>query len=380
MIPGIGTVVPEAVHRNRAEPSIRDLTRLAADGLGGMFSEERQRFSFRAIRGAVGIRNKGISTRYTVISLLGLHRWEACGNRSPIDVRGAVDSLVDQPHGIEDIGDRGLLLWLCAMCSPDFLPRIWSAWGFPEAYPRHRGVREGRTMELSWFLSGLAHARLLPQWQMVRGLEELAERTSRHLFRNHHGRGIFRHSGWSSTAGILRGRFGSFADQVYPIHALSLYGRAFGSQMALDLALGCAIAIRNLQGPHGQWWWLYDAVTGRVVKRYPVYSVHQDGMAPMALSAVGNATGNNFRESIANGLRWIQGDNELGTTLVDPSRNVIWRCLKPGHRKAYLPDLWSFVKGAGNHEREDRDLRILYECRSYHLGWLLYALAEPGLS
>ena len=35
--------------------------------------------------------------------------------------------------------------------------------------------------------------------------------------------------------------------------------------------------------PHGQWWWHYDVRDGSVVERYPVYSVHQHAMAPMAL-------------------------------------------------------------------------------------------------
>ena len=65
---------------------------------------------------------------------------------------------------------------------------------------------------------------------------------------------------------------------------------------ALQNSLQCANAICNLQGPLGQWWWHYDSMTGRVAERYPVYSVHQHAMAPMALFAAQDACNADFRE------------------------------------------------------------------------------------
>jgi hypothetical protein len=210
----------------------------------------------------------------------------------------------------------------------------------------------------------------------IRGLDELSEFTCRQLLGNYGGKGIFGHTRKSTSIGSLRGRIGNFADQVYPIYALSTFSRAFRSERGLDAAVECAKTICNLQGAYGQWWWHYDAATGRVVGRYPVYSVHQDGMAPMALSAVGEATGIDFRESICKGLYWIEGNNELGVSMIDPARNVIWRCFERDKYKLVASVLCSMVNKS-HREREYKDLKILYECRSYHLGWLLYALANP---
>ncbi len=52
-----------------------------------------------------------------------------------------------------------------------------------------------------------------------------------------------------------------------------------------------AAAICGLQGPEGQWWWHYDTRNGSVVEGYPVYSVHQHAMAPMALLDLREAGG-----------------------------------------------------------------------------------------
>ncbi len=80
-----------------------------------------------------------------------------------------------------------------------------------------------------------------------------------------------------------RAHVGSFADQVYPIQALArLHGSAADPE-ALAVANAVAKVICDAQGPAGQWWWHYDSRTGGVVEGYPVYTVHQHAMAPMAL-------------------------------------------------------------------------------------------------
>ena len=57
--------------------------------------------------------------------------------------------------------------------------------------------------------------------------------------------------------------------------------------------------------------------TGRVVNRYPVFSVHQHAMGPMMLFAAADASGFDFSEAIYKGLAWIGGQNELGFDFVD---------------------------------------------------------------
>lgn len=112
-----------------------------------------------------------------------------------------------------------------------------------------------------------------------------------------------------------------------------------------------------------------------MIGRYPVYSVHQDGMAPMALFALSEASEKDFSHAIYKGLEWITGKNELDLNLVDFSKNIIWRSFHRKKYKMYYDEILSLVN-LDNIEKEYKDLTVLYECRPYHLSWLLYAFAD----
>jgi hypothetical protein len=127
----------------------------------------------------------------------------------------------------------------------------------------------------------------------------------------------------------------------------------------------------------GQWWWHYDAENGRVVGKYPIYSVHQDGMAPMALRALEAVSNRSYGEEIRNGLQWIAGKNELSADMIDPARNVIWRNIHRDRYRMYASEMASILFPT-RREKEYSDLKVLYECWSYHLGWLLYALSDAS--
>jgi hypothetical protein len=139
------------------------------------------------------------------------------------------------------------------------------------------------------------------------------------------------------------------------------------------MALRTAKRMCELQGPLGEWCWQYDSVSGRVVSRYPVYSVHQHAMAPIMLFASGDAAGCDFSDAVFKGLAWISGNNELHRDFIDPSLGLVWRSIYLEPMNAYtdaalrLSRLRSGAAGAG--------LKIRYECRPYELGWLLFAFA-----
>jgi len=162
---------------------------------------------------------------------------------------------------------------------------------------------------------------------------------------------------------------------VYPLYAFSIYGSTFANSGALEIARATADRICELQGPLGQWWWHYNASTGKVAGRYPVYSVHQDGMAPMALFAAGLATGRDYNAAIYKGLSWIMGNNELNNDMVDTEHNVIWRNIHRTRIAKYAELTCASLTGMTK-KGQPKDLSVLYECWSYHLGWLLYAFAD----
>jgi hypothetical protein len=235
-------------------------------------------------------------------------------------------------------------------------------------------------MELAWFLSGLAHAAgACPALGTT--LTDASVETYHRLIENQGDYGLFGHmSVKKSLRGRLRGRIGSFADQVYPIYGFSKFAKAFDVEDPLGPALECATAICGAQGKFGQWWWLYDAQSGRVSSRYPVYSVHQHGMAPMCLFAVEEATGQSFRDQICRGLNWIYGENELGADMRDDASNLIWRCILPENRQTKFWEMAMSVIRPPTQDKHPDSLEVLYEQRPYEYGWLLYSLARNPLT
>ena len=354
---------------------LKDLQDLSIKGLTEMFDVKAQLFCHRVTKNNTGMAREGLSLRYTIITLLGLHRFEALGNQSPVNIHNCFQTLLNNAKEIDNIGDLGLLIWLCALVDPEDIKQIWSGININNVLSRYRDARMGKTTELAWFLTGLSYT-ALSSVNNPEGLKELSFETYQTVKSNYGGKGIFGHQNETTLSGFIKGRIGSFADQVYPIYAFSRFSQAYNNNEASRIAQDCAEKICSHQGPFGQWWWHYDSMTGRVTGRYPVYSVHQDGMAPMALFAVGEISGNDYRKQIYKGLEWITGQNELGTSMVDNTRNVIWRSFHRKRFKRYADELLSFARLSDN-KKQYKDLIVLYESRPYHPGWLLYAFSDP---
>jgi len=358
---------------------VRDLNSLAVKGLVPMFDPRKQLFCCRLKLTEEGLRREGLSPRYTLMTLVGLHKGEEYGLRNPFDSRAIMNGLLASTAWLDNIGDLGLLLWLCALMAPERFEEVYRSFNVAAALGHYREVQKGPTMELAWFLSGLAHGAVAGQ-RNISGLTDLAH-TSFDLIKKNQGRnGVFGHlASRRGIVGALRGRLGSFADQVYPIYALSKFGRAFGNDEALKSAQECAQTICEFQGPLGQWWWHYDSQAGRVVGKYPVYSVHQDAMAPLALFALGESTEQDYTPYIFKGLAWIYGGNELNRNLYETSKNIVWRSIYLPKPKSYIIKAGR-VLGFGPESPAPAGLRVNFEDRPYHFGWVLYAFAQYGFA
>ncbi len=341
-----------------------------------MFDRGKQVFCHRLVRREKGVFCEGLSPRYTIMTLLGLHELEQSGGNPPFDIKSVYESFVTDTKWIHSAGDLGLLVWLISAFAPDQVEGVIRSVNLDRALDHYPDAREGRSMELAWFLMGLAHAAETSP-KIVSRLTDLAVETYHRLEENQGEHGFFGHLHSSkSLAGRIRGRFGSFADQIYPIYAFSKFALAFHVEEPLGPALECATAISRAQGELGQWWWLYDARNGRVASHYPVYSVHQHGMAPMGLFAIQEATGQSFESSIHKGLRWVYGTNELGVDMRDCQQKLIWRCLRPRNKGTKYWDMaLSIVRPKGK-AAQPPPLAVLYEQRPYEFGWLLFAFAK----
>jgi hypothetical protein len=347
--------------------TIRRLTILAVRGLVPMFDPEKQMFCFR-------LKREGISPRYTLIALIGLHRLEKSGAVSPIPIGPVLDGLLANLDWIDSVGDLGLLLWLCALTAPQKLGEFERRLDVRKAFTRCRDARQGRTVELAWLLTGLSCRKLVCP-KTAPCMKDLAFDSYRKLATNQGEQGIFGHLARNgSAAGIFRHSLGSFADQVFPIYAMTKFSQAYGEKNAVDRALDCALRICEAQGSRGQWWWNYDSSNGRVAGRFPLFSVHQHATGPMSLLELGEVIRSDFTPWIYKGLQWI-GDNELAFDMQDTSANVVWRSISRSAPRR----LWSTTVALLT-RREDPEsrhgLRVMFECRPDELGWLLYAFAN----
>lgn len=353
--------------------SIPELCKLAAAGLTRMYDPEQRLFCNIYARKDAGMEQVDHSRRYTMMTLLGLHRYERAGGLSPVPVLPMLRSLMEDTRWIEGAGDLGLLLWTCAELLPDCLPEIYRQVGADKALSHFQDGRQGCTMEVAWYLTGLVACYEAGHSDLP-GLAEQLDVARVALVRNCGARGVYGHFSKSSRfAGTLRGRIGSFADQVYPTIALARLSQVLEDREAQEMAARTAMTMCDLQGTQGEWSWLYSAMSGRVISRYPVYAVHQHAMGPMMLFEAGEACGRDFSGAIAKSLAWISGNNELRRNFIEPALGLVWRSVYLEPRNNYADSAMRFLRlrnGVANVTR-----KIRYECRPYELGWLLYAFA-----
>ena len=307
---------------------------------------------------------RGESLRYSLITLLGLLRRAQSGQ--PVQV--AIDDVlaaVEQQREALGVGDLSLRLWVHT--------RRQSAEAEAAVADLERRLDDSPVDELigldvGWWVTAAAVATavgLPAEHLLTSGLEVLRSRRSRRspLFR-HQG------SGWRAT-------YPNFATQIYSLLALAELARHDLFDQAEPWATELADCLIELRRGDGGWPWLYDANRGAVVEPYEIYSVHQDAMAPMALLALAEATGQaHYVEAALDGVAWCFGHNELNQSLVDDEAAVVNRSIRrqgAGQRlNLYGNTLLAGLTGSAR-RLDVGPAEINRTCRPYHLGWILEA-------
>jgi hypothetical protein len=361
------------------QSDVRALNSLALRSLVSLFNEKEQLFSQRVTLAADGLHWDYTSRKRTIFALLGLYRLAEAGGKQPFDLASIREAVLRDTSWVKKAGDLGLLTWFVAECFPERLESLFDQFDFENALTAYPDGHQARTTGVAWFLAGIAHASLARP-QSLPDLTDAAVDAYRILKDNQGESGIFGHAGLPGfPREALFRRLGTFSDQIYAIHAMSLFARAFQVEEPLESALSCANAVCSLQGEMGEWWFLYDKRTARVVTRYPVCSAHQDGTAPCGLLALEESSGQSFERSIFKGLGWIAGANELGNDLRNSDRALIWDAIGPRRR---LANYWESALGFVRSSRKTGlgSLTVQYEARPDHFGWLLYAFGKYGLA
>jgi len=316
---------------------------------------------------------RGRNVRYALIALLGLAKGtEVIGAQEEL-----VHSLWRRVIATGDsrnftAGDLGLGLWARALHGVG-----------DEVFTVDRAFRTYRnepaacdSVDLAWLLLGSEH--VIHSGAAVDRAEQLAREAKSALLTlyNPDTSLFYRHARRALASRVSR-RIACFANQIYPVMALAAHVRRTGCNQAADIAGAVAGKLCKVQGDLGQWWWLYDVDLGEIVDGYPVFAVHQDAMAPMALLEASTVLDRCYAEPIQRGIRWVLGYNERGQSMVLPEHGLVLRDIhKRGVgrvRRMFDSILWC----CGRHGRWGADGRsysfeINRECRPYHLGWILY--------
>lgn len=355
------------------------LRSMAVHSLARMYRPEERLFAFRLRKSGRTEVLEGLSRKYTAIVLIGLAGEdrhivsEVLANHSLKEVCGR---LLDGLDDSRDLGEVALATWAArvlrhanASRTVEILRQMQPASG---AYP---------TIELSWALTSLVvDGDKAADTALVEGIADRLMQSFREKS------GVFSHGPARKGLAALGSHVSCFADFVYPIQALSHYHQLTGDTRAGEIACRCAQCVCKLQGPDGQWWWHYDARNGQVIERYPVYSVHQDAMAPMALFTLAEACGRDHSTSIEKGLRWLIRPPEIAVSLIDTQRNVIWRKVARREPCRLVRKLQAAASRVHPRLRVPGvdvlfpPVSIDYETRPYHMGWILHAWPVSGFS
>jgi hypothetical protein len=351
------------------------LRALCVRSLASLYQEKERLFSRRMILSEGEFHREEPSRQRTIIALLGLQHITESTEVCPFDTAAIRDSILGDTSWVSSLGELGLLTWFTAECVPERLEKLFGEFDFEKALETYADGRQACTRGLAWFLSGIAHARLACPGTIPDLTDVVVD--AYHLLEDNQSEcGIFGHAARRRLPErAFYNRFGTFADQIHAIYALTTFARAFQIEEPLVSALACANSICALQGEMGQWWSLYDKRTCRVMNRYPVLSLNQDGTAPLALLALGETTGRTFHDSISKGLSWVAGGNELKDDLRNLDQGVIWDSIGPRCRTTnYSQMAFGLLKICRPPQAESLEIR--YEARPDHFGWLLYTLGR----
>ena len=330
----------------------RELERIALDRL-----PELQVASglFRATARIEGVEDEtepATALQAGIVVLLGLLRAEEAGTDQPFST-GALRTRILGDLGNESVtpGELGLALWAESRAGG-------SAIGEIDGLIRRATVRgfDKVTLEqLAWLASGLSESSVLT------GIAGRIN-SSTGLAADVHGR-----------------RLGSavpVSSQFHLLHALCQTVRS-GAEDLRDTAGKLASSLLTLQRQDGAWPGLIDPARASAAVIYPVLTVTQLAVAPIALRAASElGLPGNFDAAIGNGIYWTGDGNALGRELVHVEDARIDRGILPRRQPGALGRGISSAARRITGQAAEPDAKQLIidpAASSEDLGWVLEA-------
>lgn len=324
---------------------------------------------FRASARIEGVEDEtepGTALQAGIVVLLGLLRAEEAEVGQPFST-GALRTRILGDLGGSEVtpGELGLALWSESRAGGEAIGEI-------DGLIRRstvRGFEKIPVEQLAWLATGLSESAVLtgdPDQGLIEDVK--SELTGR-----------------ITPAGLARdvhvhrlGTAAPVASQFHLLHALCQMVRA-GDEELREPADRLAGALLGLQREDGAWPGLIDPVRSAAAVIYPILTVTQLAIAPIALRAASElGLVSDFEGAINGSMKWAEGGNALGLDLVHEADARIDRGIlprrKPGALGRGISSAARRITGQA-HEPDARQLIIDPATSSEDLGWTLEAWA-----
>ena len=351
--------------------SISPLTNKALSLLQGMFNEEKAIFSFssRLIDGQIiNEYSKEGYIRYTINSFLGLVKADQI-----YDIDWQLKQKINRflqlnKDKILNYGDKGLLLYLLSAIEHR------SASSLLEELENFSNDEDQllrlNLQEISWLLLGFVKSyEFLKEKNSSKHCHKLVKLILKYYWNCDSLFPYYSLDKW-------RKPYNSFGGIVYFLKSLYEYSNTFDDNYTRTIFIELSKRIISLQGYNGEWAWYYNVNKAKILDWYQIYSVHQDSMAILFLLPLLSLGVEEAEQASRKSYRWLFGNNELQMNLV--SNNPFWipRSIKKKGRfereKRFVKSIMTSYLPYKTKQTNSSLLQVNTECRSYHIGWILY--------
>lgn len=300
-----------------------------------------------------------------IVVLLGLLRAEEAEADQPFSI-GALRTRILGDLGNDSVtpGELGLALWAESRTGGTAIGEIDSLIRRSTV----RGLEKVTLEQLAWLASGLSESSVLTGDSSGSLISEIR---SEILVRVNRDTGLAR-----DVHGRRLGSAVPVSSQFHLLHSFCQMVRS-GADDLREPAGRLAASLLDLQRQDGAWPGLIDPIRATAAVIYPVLTVTQLAVAPIALRAASElGLPGNFESAIGNGIYWAGDGNALGRELVHDEDARIDRGILPRRKPGALG------RGIGSAARritgqapepDPKQLIIDPAASSEDLGWVLEA-------
>lgn len=342
--------------------------------LSNMFDDKSCCFSYstRIIDGKyVNDFDNPLMIRYTINSYLGIMKFNKTFSTNFFNEE-LEKFLKINLTSIDNLGDKGLLLYLLSLINHELSKKI--AKEFIEI--KKEDLLNLSLQEICWILLGMTkYFEFYNDEDVLKSIDRLFKLIINNFFVKDTLFPIH------SKKSKLRQDFVSFGGIVYFLKSLYEFANLFGNNYALVIFKELTQRIISLQGKDGAWGWFYNNKMATVVDWFQIYSVHQDAMAFLFLFPAQKLGITGVNESVTKSINWLFGDNILNQQMIQKEPFFIIRSIR---RKSQISEKFERILRAYKNSilrkndilSQNDNVELNKECRSYHIGWIIYAWCE----